>query len=254
MQRRGTRRVLLGVMLTISLAAMGAWVQTAPAKVKLERLKIAVAPLGWDTNFTWLQSRSGQLDKRPALEYLVGIDRNTGALTAGPTVSGVFLGGASGGVGDPFQFAVSGTSPVWENNCTLIAEGGPYAYLNACQVLTMSGGPGSNSGSHGGGNGVPQQPPPTSFVLQVLVDGAYGGSVVSSPPGIDYNPAGLNENFFEHAFPTGSSVTLTATPPDTAQSYDVKWTGACSGDTTSSGAFMNQDQHCYVSFTPVSSR
>ena len=35
--------------------------------------------LGWDTNFTWLQSRSGQLDKRPALEYLVGIDRHTGA-------------------------------------------------------------------------------------------------------------------------------------------------------------------------------
>src|SRR2546426_7440736 len=79
MQRRGTRRVLLGVMLTISLAAMGAWVQTAPAKTKLERLRIAVAPLGWDTNFTWLQSRSGQLDKRPALEYLIGIDRHTGA-------------------------------------------------------------------------------------------------------------------------------------------------------------------------------
>ena len=79
MQRRGTRRVLLWVMLTISLAAMGAWAQTAPAKAKLERLKIAVAPLGWDTNFTWLQSRSGQLDKRPALEYLIGIDRNTGA-------------------------------------------------------------------------------------------------------------------------------------------------------------------------------
>ena len=37
-----------------------------------------MAPLGWDTNYTWLQSRSGQLDKRPALEYLVGIDQNTG--------------------------------------------------------------------------------------------------------------------------------------------------------------------------------
>ena len=49
------------------------------AKAKLERLKIAVAPLGWDTNFTWLQSRSGMLDKRPALEYLIGVDRNTGA-------------------------------------------------------------------------------------------------------------------------------------------------------------------------------
>jgi ABC-type transport system substrate-binding protein len=50
-----------------------------PAKAKLERLRIAVAPLGWDTNLTWLQSRSGMLDKRPALEYLVGIDRHTGA-------------------------------------------------------------------------------------------------------------------------------------------------------------------------------
>lgn len=51
----------------------------SPPKSKLERLRIAVAPLGWDTNFTWLQSRSGQLDKRPALEYLIGIDRKTEA-------------------------------------------------------------------------------------------------------------------------------------------------------------------------------
>jgi ABC-type transport system substrate-binding protein len=57
--------------------ATAAWAQTTPAK--LERLRVAVAPLGWDTNFTWLQSRSGQLDKRPALEYLIGVDRNTGA-------------------------------------------------------------------------------------------------------------------------------------------------------------------------------
>jgi peptide/nickel transport system substrate-binding protein len=52
---------------------------TPAPKAKLERLKIGVAPLGWDTNFTWIQSRSGQLDKRPALEYLIGIDQNTGA-------------------------------------------------------------------------------------------------------------------------------------------------------------------------------
>jgi ABC-type transport system substrate-binding protein len=63
--------------MALGLVAMVAWGQTTPAK--LERLKIAVAPLGWDTNFTWLQSRSGQLDKRPALEYLIGVDRNTGA-------------------------------------------------------------------------------------------------------------------------------------------------------------------------------
>ena len=81
MQRCGRWGTLVGVVCAIGLVASVAWAQTAPppAKAKLERLKIAVAPLGWDTNFTWLQSRSGMLDKRPALEYLVGIDRHTGA-------------------------------------------------------------------------------------------------------------------------------------------------------------------------------
>src|SRR5215813_2059928 len=80
MQRWGTRGVLWGVaaVLTVVLVMNVAWAQ-APARGKLERLVVAVAPLGWDTNFSWLQSRSGMLDKRPALEYLVGIDRNTGA-------------------------------------------------------------------------------------------------------------------------------------------------------------------------------
>jgi ABC-type transport system substrate-binding protein len=71
--------LLLGVGLAIGMTMTAAWAQTTPAKPKLERLRIAVAPLGWDTNFTWLQSRSGQLDKRPALEYLIGIDQHTGA-------------------------------------------------------------------------------------------------------------------------------------------------------------------------------
>src|SRR5215475_9570877 len=82
MQRWGTRGVLLGTVLTVALVVRVAWAQapaSTPAKGKLERLIIAVAPLGWDTNYSWLQSRSGMLDKRPALEYLVGIDRNTGA-------------------------------------------------------------------------------------------------------------------------------------------------------------------------------
>src|SRR2546428_4424717 len=78
MGRWGTRWALWGIVLAAMLVVSVAWAQ-APAKPKLERLKIAVAPLGWDTNFSWLQSRSGMLDKRPALEYLVGIERNTGA-------------------------------------------------------------------------------------------------------------------------------------------------------------------------------
>jgi ABC-type transport system substrate-binding protein len=67
----------------LSLVVAVAWAQTsrppAATKGKLERLRIAVAPLGYDTNFSWLQTLSGQLDKRPALEYLVGVDRHTGA-------------------------------------------------------------------------------------------------------------------------------------------------------------------------------
>ena len=72
--------MLLAVWLVIGVTvAHAATPKTSlPAKARLERLRIAVAPLGWDTNFTWLQSRSGMLDKRPALEYLIGIDRSTG--------------------------------------------------------------------------------------------------------------------------------------------------------------------------------
>src|SRR5438093_12600669 len=81
MQKWGHRAVLWGLVCALELVVALAWAQTTapPAKAKRERLRVAVAPLGWDTNYTWLQSRSGMLDKRPALEYLVGIDRNTGA-------------------------------------------------------------------------------------------------------------------------------------------------------------------------------
>src|SRR5215813_248717 len=81
MYRRGRRGTFVGVMCAIGLGAVLTWAQTAtpPARTKLERLIIAVAPLGYDTNFSWLHTISGMLDKRPALEYLVGIDRNTGA-------------------------------------------------------------------------------------------------------------------------------------------------------------------------------
>src|SRR5262245_3924701 len=75
------RSIMGGIVCTLGLMAAVAWAQTAPppAKPKLERLIIAVAPLGWHTNLSWMQTLSGQLYKRAALEYLVGIDRNTGA-------------------------------------------------------------------------------------------------------------------------------------------------------------------------------
>src|SRR5437773_3339331 len=81
MERWGVRGTLGRIVCALGLVATIAWELTAtPAHAaKLERLKIAVAPIGYDTNFTWLNPRSGNLDKRPALEFLVGIDRHTGA-------------------------------------------------------------------------------------------------------------------------------------------------------------------------------
>src|ERR671922_742684 len=87
MTRSFRRAALGGILGIIGLVVPLTWAQAASstptpppaAKSKLERLRIAVAPLGWDTNFTWLEARSGHLDKRPALEYLIGIDRHRGA-------------------------------------------------------------------------------------------------------------------------------------------------------------------------------
>ncbi len=81
MQRSLGRGSGRGVLLIVGLVVTVAWVGTAALAqaAKLERLRIAVAPIGYDTNFTWLAPRSSNLDKRPALEFLVGIDRHTGA-------------------------------------------------------------------------------------------------------------------------------------------------------------------------------
>jgi ABC-type transport system substrate-binding protein len=75
----GVGALVVGLSLVCADAGTTAPASPAAPQAKLQRLRIAIAPLGWDTNYTWLQSRSGQLDKRPALEYLVGIDRETGA-------------------------------------------------------------------------------------------------------------------------------------------------------------------------------
>jgi peptide/nickel transport system substrate-binding protein len=48
------------------------------AQGNLDKLVIAVAPLGWDTNYSYKVTISGLLDKRPVLEWLIGVDQNTG--------------------------------------------------------------------------------------------------------------------------------------------------------------------------------
>jgi hypothetical protein len=56
LERGGVRGALVGVMDAMGLVATVDWGLTATQAhaVKLERLTIAVAPLGWDTTFTWL--------------------------------------------------------------------------------------------------------------------------------------------------------------------------------------------------------
>jgi hypothetical protein len=69
MQKSLRRECLLGILCVLGLVVTVAWAQTAPppasAKGKLERLRVAAAPVGWDTNLTWLHPRSGSLDKNP---------------------------------------------------------------------------------------------------------------------------------------------------------------------------------------------
>ena len=54
MQRLLWRGSVVGALFVMGLVVTVAWICMAPPAhaAKLERLKIAVAPTGWDTNFT----------------------------------------------------------------------------------------------------------------------------------------------------------------------------------------------------------
>ena len=177
------------------------------------------------------------------------VNASSGTLSAGASITGVAPGGATGGVGDPFSFAASGTSPVWQDNCTVVVDG--FWVFDGCPVGFMSNGPGSTSGN-GGGTPPPPPPPAANFALTVIVTGD-GGRVVSSPAGIDAGPTSP-VGIFEHTFPNASSVSLTATPPDTANSYDITWSGSCSGDKETGSADLSQDKTCYVNFSKTTLR
>ena len=181
----------------------------------------------------------------------LSLDATNGTLTLGTPATGVFSAGATGGgAGDPFSFAASGTSPVWVDNCTVLVN--DVYVFDGCFTPKMSTGPGSTSSNGSIGGGTPTHPPAANFTLTVIIEGA-GGSVVSSPAGLDTGPNSPGD-FFEHMFPSGSAVTLTATPPDFANAYDVTWSGSCSGDTATTSVSMTQDKECFLSFTPASTR
>jgi hypothetical protein len=150
----------------------------------------------------------------------------------------------TGGVGDPFRFAVTGTSPVWQNNCTFncALTGTPYP---------------QTGGGGGGGGGMTNPSPPTSHHLTVL-QGAWYGGVTSSPAGINIEPPTilnpLPANDFQASFPASSVVTLCTTPPPLGGPYDITWTGSCSGTNQCTTVTMTSDKQCHAGFSPVLGR
>ncbi len=162
------------------------------------------------------------------------VNITSGALTASGGVTNVIF---------PTVFAVTGSSPVWQNNCTTNCT---VTYPNGGIPFCCTTGGGSSGGSSGGGT---NQNPPTKHYLTVT-RGALGGLIVSSPPGIKYgDPA--QGNSFAADFPTGSTVQLSVTPPSTpAQAYDVTWSGSCSGTLKTTSVQMNSDKTCHVELMP----
>jgi 6-phosphogluconolactonase (cycloisomerase 2 family) len=170
------------------------------------------------------------------------VNQTSGAITAVNSLTGIYRP-VTAGIGVPFIFAVTGTSPVWQNNCT---------HNCALTGVVMSGGGG------GSGGGMTNPTPPTSHHLTVT-QGAYYGYVTSSPAGIDIAPATasnpLPPNSFSASFPANTNVQLcTSPPPQPSQAYDVTWTGSCSGTGICANVSMTRDKQCHVEFVPIIGR
>lgn len=176
----------------------------------------------------------------------------TGELTpSGSAVTGAYVGGGTIGVGDPFFFAASGTSPVWVNGCTIQVN--DAFVFNGCPMTFLSSSSGSGGGGGGGGGGGSSSPP-THYLSTTILQ--WGGTVVSTPAGINYSTIDLAKNSFGAGFPSDTSVQLCLTQTDNVQAYDVTWTGSggCGGTSTCTSVYMNHDQSCSVTLTPVSTR
>jgi hypothetical protein len=79
--------------------------------------------------------------------------------------------------------------------------------------------------------------------LSVVVVPGTGGTVTSSPAGINCDPT------CSHAYATGTSVTLTATPA--AGWVFSQWSGACSGTATTCSLTINATTNVFATFTQV---
>jgi DNA-binding beta-propeller fold protein YncE len=159
----------------------------------------------------------------------------SGTLSSSGAVTGVFLPGNGSSNGVPFSFAVTGTSPIWQNSCTV----GCYIVLGS----TGSGGGGGGGGGNvvGPGNGM--------HYLEVRNDPIWGGWIWSTPSGIDFGHDWIAAppNVFSAEFANGTSVQLCQQPnPNLYMAFDVQWTGGCSGTGTCTTVQMDRDQTCHL--------
>ena len=216
---------------TGSLSAAGSALSGCPGGACVGPISLIAEPQG---DFAYVVDSVGGLTSfavNPSTGALTGVSSRTGAWVPSP-----------GGIGFPFKFAASGTSPVWQSNCT-----------SGCALAGFI-----STGGGGGGNPPANPNPPTSHYLSVA-QGPFFGFVTSSPAGIDYGPGTildpLPHNVSANHFPANSTVQLCASaPPQPVQAYDITWTGSCSGTGQCASVTMNSDKSCHVTFTPVSLR
>ena len=170
---------------------------------------------------------------------------------SGPPLPGFSFPWWIGGIGNPFAFSASGTSPVWQDGCSVQTawDSGVWGAMpgSGCFFLAFA--------SFGGGGGTGTSPPPppaSSFALDVTY-GVWGGIFTSAPAGIDYSSEPMdNRTKSSASFPAGSSVTVCANPPPVPQQvYDFRWTGSggCSGTATCTTVSMSSNEGCHLELT-----
>ncbi len=175
------------------------------------------------------------------------LDAATGTVVAGTPSAPVASGADGGGVGDPFQFAASGTSPVWVNGCTVLSDD-YFKFPGGCPLPTVIGSAGSGNSGATGASSVSQA---ATHLLDVSI-GVWGGVITSAPAGIAYNSDSDPQAFVSGSFATGSSVMLCASQPASAnQVFDFKWTGSggCSGTASCTAVLMAGDESCHLELT-----
>jgi hypothetical protein len=179
------------------------------------------------------------------LAYKVDGNGNLAPQAAPATPVGV--GSSFSGIGSPWSFAASGTPPWWQDRCTHLSYWNTGAWggsipPHGCMLTTTR-----TASSNAPSNNDPPPPPPSSFALNVSVNGLSDavGSITSSPAGIDYDPLSVgNHNQTVAAFPSGTTVTLSATKAPNQPVVNFTWSNGCTGTGTGTNVLMNQDRSC----------